>query len=177
MVMGCESGEPTSGGKPPDWSLGNKATPHEGKEPPGHRYRVTKEITFCYGHRLLNYNGKCRNLHGHNGRAVITLEVHQLDSLGMAFDFSAMKRTLGRWIDDSLDHRMILHADDPILPELYRQGEPVVTLDVNPTAENLARLIYEQAIQLGLPVVEVILWETETSYATYRRDEPTPGLV
>ena len=33
-------------------------------------FRVTKEIHFCYGHRLLNYDGKCRHLHGHNGRAV-----------------------------------------------------------------------------------------------------------
>ena len=37
-------------------------------------FRVTREIFFCYGHRLLNYEGKCRHLHGHNGRAVITLE-------------------------------------------------------------------------------------------------------
>ena len=37
-------------------------------------YRVTKEIHFCYGHRLLDYAGKCRHLHGHNGKAVVTLE-------------------------------------------------------------------------------------------------------
>ena len=43
-------------------------------------YRVTREIYFCYGHRLLNYEGKCRYLHGHNGRAVITLAAPALDS-------------------------------------------------------------------------------------------------
>ena len=37
-------------------------------------FRVTREIDFCYGHRLLNYDGKCKYLHGHNGRAVITIE-------------------------------------------------------------------------------------------------------
>ncbi len=36
-------------------------------------FRLTQEIDFCYGHRLLNYSGKCRHLHGHNGRAVIVL--------------------------------------------------------------------------------------------------------
>ena len=44
-------------------------------------YSVTKRIDFCYGHRLLNYNGKCRNLHGHNGKAVVTLETDHLDEL------------------------------------------------------------------------------------------------
>src|SRR5260370_40930733 len=72
-------------------------------------YRVTREITFCYGHRLLNYDGKCRHLHGHNGRAVITLEAQDLDSLGMVMDFSQIKRVLQSWIDEALDHKMLLH--------------------------------------------------------------------
>ena len=46
-------------------------------------FQVTREIRFCYGHRLLNYDGKCRHLHGHNGRAVITLQAEELDTLGM----------------------------------------------------------------------------------------------
>ena len=132
-------------------------------------FRVTKEIDFCYGHRLLNYDGKCRHLHGHNGRAVITLESSGLDALGMVMDFSAIKQILGRWIDDALDHRMLLHRDDPIIPELRRQGEPFVELDVNPTAENLAKMIFDYAVSHDLPVVEVTLWETENSFATYRK--------
>ena len=131
-------------------------------------FRVTKELYFCYGHRLLDYGGKCRHLHGHNGRAVVTVEAEGLDPRGMVVDFSDLKRVLGGWIDDTLDHKMLLHKDDPVIPELKRLGEPFVTLDVNPTAENIARLVYDQARRLGLPVVEVTLWETETSFATYR---------
>ena len=131
-------------------------------------FRVSKEIWFCYGHRLLNYNGKCAHLHGHNGKAVITLESAELDELGMLVDFSQLKKHIGRWIDEHLDHKMILHRDDPIIPELKRLGEKYVTLDANPTAENLAKLIYNQAIGQDWPVVEVTLWETENSYATYR---------
>lgn len=131
-------------------------------------YRVTKEIHFCYGHRLLDYAGKCRHLHGHNGRAVIALESPKLDALGMVMDFTVIKQVLGKWIDDQLDHRMLLHRDDPIIPELRRQGEPFVELDVNPTAENLAKMIFDFAVSHGLPVVEVTLWETESSFATYR---------
>jgi 6-pyruvoyltetrahydropterin/6-carboxytetrahydropterin synthase len=131
-------------------------------------FRVTKEIYFCYGHRLLNYAGTCRNLHGHNGKAVVTLEAASLDALGMVVDFTEIKRVIGAWIDETLDHKMILHRDDPVLPELHRQGEPVVVIDVNPTAENIAKLIYDHAAVHGLPVTEVVLWETETSFATYR---------
>ncbi len=131
-------------------------------------FSVTREITFCYGHRLLNYEGKCRHLHGHNGKAVITLSAESLDQLGMVMDFSRLKRVVGGWIDERLDHKMLLHRDDPILPYLRQQGESVYVLDVNPTAENIARLIFEFTAQQGFPVVEVKLWETESCSATYR---------
>jgi len=51
-------------------------------------FNVSREIDFCYGHRLLNYPGKCRHLHGHNGRAVITFAAAALDQRGMVLDFS-----------------------------------------------------------------------------------------
>src|SRR3977135_1447056 len=102
-------------------------------------FQVTKEIRFCYGHRLLNYDGKCKHLHGHNGRAVITLEAPTLDPLGMVIDFSQLKRIVGGCIDEALEPRMLLHRAAPALPFLKSQGEPVVVLDVNPTAENIAR--------------------------------------
>src|SRR5688572_24693390 len=100
-------------------------------------HRVTREIDFCYGHRLLNYSGKCRYLHGHNGRALITMESDHLDERGMVIDFSDIKRVMQVWIDEQLDHKMILHRDDPILPALRERNEPVYLLDVNPTAENI----------------------------------------
>ena len=130
-------------------------------------YRVTREIHFCYGHRLLQYDGKCKNLHGHNGKAVITLEADKLDSLGMVVDFGKLKETVGKWIDATLDHRMILHRDDPVLHYLLSQGEPIHVVDTNPTAENIAKLIFDHARREGFPVTEVTLWETENCFATY----------
>jgi 6-pyruvoyltetrahydropterin/6-carboxytetrahydropterin synthase len=132
-------------------------------------FRVTQQIDFCYGHRLLNYDGKCRYLHGHNGRAVISLEGKGLDHRGMLVDFTDIKRSLRTWIDDELDHRMIMHRDDPLLPVLEAHGQPVHVIPHNPTAENIARLIYERAHELGFPVVEVILWETQNSCAAYQQ--------
>ena len=136
-------------------------------------FQVTRELHFCYGHRLLQYDGKCRHLHGHNGKAVITLEAESLDSLGMVVDFSAIKRVVSAWIDANLDHRMILHKDDPVLPTLKQQGEPVFLMDVNPTAENIAKLIFDYARSQGFRVVEVKLWETEASCAVYRSEPET----
>ncbi len=131
-------------------------------------FRVSRQIDFCYGHRLLNYDGKCRYLHGHNGRAIITIESLKLDERGMVLDFSDIKDVVSRWIDENLDHRMILHRDDPIVPVLREQGEPMYLIDVNPTAENIARLIFEFTRDHGFPIVEAQLWETVNCFATYR---------
>lgn len=131
-------------------------------------FQVTQNIEFCYGHRLLNYAGKCRHLHGHNGKAVIVLEGEQLDDRGMLVDFSDIKKSIRTWIDNELDHRMILNENDPVVPYLQEQGEPLFLLPENPTAETIARLIYNQTRSEGFPVLEVSLWETPKSFATYR---------
>lgn len=130
-------------------------------------YRVTRIIHFCYGHRLLNYQGKCRYLHGHNGMVEIELEANTLDRRGMVRDFSEMKQKLQGWIDAHLDHKMILRRDDPALAALRKMKEPVYVMETNPTAENLAKLIFGQVKRLGFPVRSVRLWETDSSSATY----------
>ena len=130
-------------------------------------YRVSKSVSFCYGHRLLNYQGKCRHLHGHNARAVITLECDALDMRGMVKDFSELKRLVWDWLDSEIDHTLLLHKDDPILPLLQDSGERVRVTEENPTAEVIARMIYEYVAANNFPVTDVTLWETETSYASY----------
>ena len=131
-------------------------------------YQVTRQIDFCYGHRLLNYDGKCKYLHGHNGRAVITIESDQLDERGMVLDFSDIKRVVSEWIDDTLDHRMLLCHDDPAVPFLRELGEPMWLMENNPTAENIARMIFDFTAEHGFPIVQCQLWETPSCHATYR---------
>ena len=133
-------------------------------------YQVSKSVSFCYGHRLLNYTGKCQHLHGHNARAVITLESKVLDERGMVEDFSEVKRLVWSWLDEEIDHTLLLHRDDPVLPVLQSAGERVMVMDENPTAEVIARMIYEFVADKGYPVTGVTLWETETSFASYRPD-------
>jgi 6-pyruvoyltetrahydropterin/6-carboxytetrahydropterin synthase len=130
-------------------------------------FQVTKEIHFCYGHRLLNYEGKCRYFHGHNGKVEVELSAPALDAKGMVRDFTEIKEILQTWIDKTLDHRMLLHKKDPLRGMLQKAGEPVFVLDANPTAENIAKLIYDTAQAKGLAVSSVTLWETPNSYATY----------
>jgi 6-pyruvoyltetrahydropterin/6-carboxytetrahydropterin synthase len=115
----------------------------------------------------LNYEGKCRHLHGHNGRVVITFEARELDGRGMVLDFSEIKRMVSSWIDEHLDHRMILQRTDPVVPVLERMGEPMFLMDVNPTAENIARQIFEIVREQGFPVVDVRMWETPNCCARY----------
>jgi 6-pyruvoyltetrahydropterin/6-carboxytetrahydropterin synthase len=131
-------------------------------------FSVVREIDFCYGHRLLDYDGKCRYLHGHNGRALISIASETLDHRGMVMDFSDIKDVVSTWIDENLDHRMILSRLDPAVPHLQQLGEPLFLVDVNPTAENIAKLIYEFAAAQRFPVTEVQLWETPKCFATYR---------
>jgi 6-pyruvoyltetrahydropterin/6-carboxytetrahydropterin synthase len=130
-------------------------------------FQVTKEIHFCYGHRLLNYEGKCRYFHGHNGKVEVQLAAETLDERGMVRDFGEIKQILQTWIDQTLDHRMLLHEKDPLRETLEKAGEPIFVLKANPTAESIARLIYETAKSKGLPVTCVTLWETPNSFATY----------
>jgi 6-pyruvoyltetrahydropterin/6-carboxytetrahydropterin synthase len=130
-------------------------------------YRVSKSVSFCYGHRLLNYHGKCQHLHGHNARAVITLQSESLDARGMVEDFSDLKRLVWGWLDSEIDHTLLLHKDDPILHLLQDSGERVRVTQENPTAEVIAKMIYEYVAAKGFPVTEVTLWETDTSYASY----------
>jgi len=131
-------------------------------------YEVTTTVSFCYGHRLLNYAGKCRHLHGHNARAVITLAAPALDERGMVCDFNDIEDAVHNWLDEEIDHTLLLHRDDPVLPLLRGAGERVREMESNPTAENIARLIFEHIAGRGFPVVAVELWETETSHAVYR---------
>ena len=131
-------------------------------------YSVTKRIDFCYGHRLLDYDGVCRHPHGHNGVAEIEVQSATLDHRNMVCDFSDIRRVVKAWIDSELDHKMLLRHDDPLATALAQLGEPVFLIDSNPTAERIARLIFDYASAKGFSVVRVTLWETPTSFAEYR---------
>jgi 6-pyruvoyltetrahydropterin/6-carboxytetrahydropterin synthase len=120
-------------------------------------FEITVEQTFAAGHALRNYRGKCENVHGHNYRVEVTLAGEELDEAGLLLDFVEVKRALGAVVE-RMDHRFL------------NEVPPFDTL--NPSAENMARYIYEE-LSKGLPagraaVSAVKLWETDRASATYR---------
>lgn len=121
-------------------------------------FEVTIEETFAAGHALRNYHGRCENVHGHNYRCQVTLEGAGLDSAGLLVDFVELKKSVHAVLD-RLDHQWL--NDLPPFDVL------------NPSAENIARHIFEEVGRTlnppsGVRVTSVRLWETDTASATYR---------
>ncbi len=133
-------------------------------------YSITKDIYFCYGHRLMGHPGKCKHLHGHSVKAAITIHSETLNDQGMVCDFSEVTQAAQKFIDDILDHNFLIHRQDPLVPALTAAHERFLLVDEHPTAEYLARMIYEAIRKEGLNVARVTLWETTSASATYVED-------
>ena len=94
-------------------------------------------------------------------------EAKTLDRQSMVTDFSEIQRVVRGFIDEHLDHKLLLAKDDPLVDVLKKQDEPIFVMDSDPTAEAIARLICDKARAAGLDVAEVRLWETPASVASY----------
>ena len=131
-------------------------------------YTIKKIFEFCYAHRLHGYPGKCGNIHGHTAKIEISCKVKALPESGMAIDFKELSGKIGAWIDESLDHRLILSKDDPIVSKIKESGEDLLELDTPPSAEHLAKVIFNAVKELGFPISKVAFWESPTSVAKYK---------
>lgn len=121
----------------------------------------------------MNHPGKCRNLHGHSVKASITIKADQLNAQGMVCDFADIKECAEKFIDQQLDHNFLLHKEDAIIPILKQQNERFLALDEHPTAEVLAKIIFQHLKSAGFQIDQVDLWETASASACYREDSPT----
>lgn len=138
------------------------------------KHTVTKTFTFDTGHRLSNYEGKCKRLHGHTYKLEITVGCNVLDAKGMVVDFGDLKEIFKNHIDEAFDHRTLLFKEDTlnqaIASALPEGDDQIVWTSFNPTAENIGAaifLIYESRLprERNLQVVRVRLYETPTSFA------------
>ena len=131
--------------------------------------RVTKIFTFDSGHRLSDYEGKCKHLHGHTYHLEITIEGEVGDD-GMVIDFGILKNKVNSILDSYFDHKTVLKRSDK-LNEAIKSVVPKESLyivDYNPTVENMIVDICEKIknqITTKLHVSRVRLYETPTSYA------------
>lgn len=127
-------------------------------------------IKFDAGHRVVNHESKCRTLHGHEYKAEIFCRAEKLDSLGRVIDFSVIKSVFGAWIDEVLDHTMILFDEDPnliFIEQCDGMKRPYI-VPFNPTAENLAAHLIQVGCELlkpyGVVITKIKLWETSNCY-------------
>jgi len=121
-------------------------------------FQVSVDESFSAGHALRGYKGKCENPHGHNYKVRITIEGPALDSIGLLYDFTHLKRVM-REIIGGVDH---IYLNDQA---------PFDT--INPSAENLAKYFFDETKRQmgagpeGAGIKSVTVWETDTSSATY----------
>jgi 6-pyruvoyltetrahydropterin/6-carboxytetrahydropterin synthase len=131
---------------------------------------ITKRLEIDAGHRLLKHEGKCRHVHGHRYAFEISVSAAKLDDVGRVVDFGVIKERVGAWLDNAWDHAFIAQEGDPIVWWLVSNQQRYAQVDCPPTAENLARLVFEKAVDLLPPTVSVRAvrcWETPTSSADY----------
>lgn len=132
-------------------------------------FEISKELTFDMGHRLSKHDGKCFYLHGHTYKVEVTLKGDTLHEVGYLVDFTDVKEML-KEVTDKLDHKTLLFKDDEINKAIYYAvPEHCLMCDFEPTAENIAKYLYEE-MKVKFPSVSKIkVWETPTAYAIYQR--------
>jgi len=121
---------------------------------------ITREFTFDSCHKLLDYNGKCANLHGHTYHLQISLKRRINPKTGMVIDFGDLNRIVSKLILDKIDH---VYLND--------------VMDINPTAENMICWIWKQLERepIGELLSKIKLWETPNSFATITAEDILEG--
>ena len=145
------------------------------------RVRLTKEFNFEMAHALWNYDGACKNIHGHSYKLFVTLIGTPIaDSsdtkFGMVIDFKDLKQMIKGPIVDFLDHSLVVYreAEGSSLSTVKQMYEKVHVFDFQPTCENLVIYIAEKINSLlspGLELYAVRLYETATSFAEWHADD------
>lgn len=144
--------------------------------------RITKIFTFETAHVLYNYDGKCKNMHGHSYKLFVTIKGNPINDLddhknGMVVDFGDIKKIVKEEIVDVWDHAVLVNGASPhqsLGNNLQKEGHKVIFCDYQPTCENM---LYDIAskIKSKLPdhvqLAYLKLHETENSYGEWLAEE------
>ncbi|PLY01798.1 MAG: 6-carboxytetrahydropterin synthase QueD [Desulfuromonas sp.] len=119
-------------------------------------YHLTIQTHFAAAHNLINYQGDCENLHGHNWKVEVTVAAQDLDNAGLAIDFKILKKETNAVLD-LLDHKYLNDL------EPFRE--------VSPSSEHIARFLYEELSRKlnndKVKVDNVNVWESDNACASY----------
>jgi len=143
--------------------------------------RITKEFHFEMAHALENYDGACKNIHGHSYKLFITLKGQPLENenspkKGMVLDFQDLKKLVKRPVVDWLDHSLVLNSKTPkeFIEQVSSLYEKVHVFDFQPTCENLVIYI-AQFLRDSMPDSTVLhsvkLYETASSFAEWYAED------
>lgn len=145
----------------------------------GMKIRLTKEFCFEASHALNNYDGLCRNVHGHSYKLFVTIagspnQDCQSPKYGMVMDFGDLKKIVQRRIIEVYDHALVLNKDNSFVSAAKSMNTKLVLTDFQPTCENML-IHFAQIIGSELPeeveLQELKLHETATSFATWSKDD------
>ena len=146
---------------------------------------ITRRLEFDAGHRIPDHKSQCRHLHGHRYVIEITLSGNVIQKSGdaangMVMDFSQVKDLAKAHLVDAWDHAFLAFAGDTAIVD-FLNGLPdhkTVILDRVPTAENLARIAFEQLDKVyrdtygnHLQLHQVRLYETPNCWADALRTQ------
>lgn len=145
---------------------------------------ITRETSFHMGHRVPNHKSKCRNLHGHTYKIIIGVEglinnEGGKSEEGMVIDFGDLKEILKKKVYDVFDHAFMVYRNDPLfdifMKEKLFKDMQIIIVDFVPTAENIAKSIYDLLSKSindeNKKLKYVTIWETKNSSATYSGDK------
>lgn len=122
-------------------------------------YHLTIETHFAAAHNLVNYQGDCENLHGHNWKVEVTVSARELDKAGLGVDFKILKKETNQVLD-LLDHKYV--------------NEVPPFDEISPSSENIAKFLYDKigaALNDGnVKVYKVNVWESDHACASYFED-------
>ncbi len=143
--------------------------------------RVTKQFNFETAHALWNYDGKCKNIHGHSYKLFVTVKGKPVEDrrdvkLGMVIDFGDLKDIVKTKIVDVFDHAVILNKEAPHkefikVPQMF---DRIIMTDYQPTCENMINdfaCILKKELPADVELYSLRLYETETSYAEWHADD------
>ena len=141
------------------------------------KIRVTKEFSFEMAHALWNYDGPCRNIHGHSYKLFVTVIGEPIPDpkhtkLGMVIDFSELKKIVSENVISIFDHAVIINklAIVKYLHDIDQMFEKTIIANYQPTCENIVNDIagrIKNKLTENAQLYSLRLYETTTSYAEW----------
>lgn len=143
------------------------------------KIRITKEFHFEMSHCLNNYDGACKNIHGHSYKLFVTLRGEpsrdkNSSSYGMVMDFTHLKKMVKENILDVFDHSLVIERNSPFIESIKQIDTKKNIVDFQPTCENLV-LHFKKQIEPFLPqnveLYKMVLYETASSCAEWNKED------